>query len=100
MREGDIDAPTKISTFTQKRETSNPDGREKAGKASWRRRPLLTLEGPEDEPGKEVWGGHPGGRTLHVLSLRLWTWGNGKELGVASFLGWGVRVSHEQIHKD
>ena len=28
LQGGDIDAPTKISTFTQKRKTSNPDGRE------------------------------------------------------------------------
>ena len=68
LQGGDIDAPTKISTFTQKRKTSNPDERERAGKPSWRRRPLLTLEGPEDEPGKEVWGGRVGGRNPHVLS--------------------------------
>lgn len=36
-------------------------------------RPLLTLEGPDHEPGKEVWGGNVGGRDLRGGALRLWT---------------------------
>lgn len=40
-------------------------------KGRWWRGSVLNLEGPEDEPGKEAWEGHFGGRKQHVPSPRV-----------------------------